>query len=125
MDYAFNALVPRPPQAIDGQQAVIHTWLKARAPIFCWMCEFLTPSAHLHDHVLHLRTAPNTYSPSYEESVVRVQQAWIGEARLFSYNKATKSCPATPVVWPPPGCPSKSERPEAEGVFAHLAVTVT
>ncbi|CAE8612267.1 unnamed protein product [Polarella glacialis] len=30
VDYAFNALVPRPPQGIDGQQAVMHTWLKAR-----------------------------------------------------------------------------------------------
>eukprot|EP00933_Yihiella_yeosuensis_P028068 TRINITY_DN21880_c2_g1_i1.p1 TRINITY_DN21880_c2_g1~~TRINITY_DN21880_c2_g1_i1.p1 ORF type:complete len:121 (+),score=44.54 TRINITY_DN21880_c2_g1_i1:68-430(+) len=30
VDYAFNALVPRPPQGIDGKQAVIHTWLKAR-----------------------------------------------------------------------------------------------
>ncbi|CAK0888292.1 unnamed protein product [Prorocentrum cordatum] len=30
VDYAFNALVPRPPQDIDGKQAAIHTWLKAR-----------------------------------------------------------------------------------------------
>eukprot|EP00931_Biecheleriopsis_adriatica_P042844 TRINITY_DN2444_c0_g1_i1.p1 TRINITY_DN2444_c0_g1~~TRINITY_DN2444_c0_g1_i1.p1 ORF type:complete len:111 (+),score=30.94 TRINITY_DN2444_c0_g1_i1:72-404(+) len=30
VDYAFNALVPRPPQDIDGRQAVMHTWLKAR-----------------------------------------------------------------------------------------------
>eukprot|EP00401_Gymnodinium_catenatum_P013498 CAMPEP_0117485872 /NCGR_PEP_ID=MMETSP0784-20121206/15186_1 /TAXON_ID=39447 /ORGANISM="" /LENGTH=111 /DNA_ID=CAMNT_0005280467 /DNA_START=77 /DNA_END=412 /DNA_ORIENTATION=- len=30
VDYAFNALVPRPPQNIDGKQAMMHTWLKAR-----------------------------------------------------------------------------------------------
>eukprot|EP00929_Paragymnodinium_shiwhaense_P071392 TRINITY_DN3629_c0_g3_i1.p2 TRINITY_DN3629_c0_g3~~TRINITY_DN3629_c0_g3_i1.p2 ORF type:complete len:110 (+),score=29.19 TRINITY_DN3629_c0_g3_i1:75-404(+) len=30
VDYAFNALVPRPPQSIDGKQAMMHTWLKAR-----------------------------------------------------------------------------------------------
>mmetsp|Transcript_55326 Transcript_55326/g.154097 ORF Transcript_55326/g.154097 Transcript_55326/m.154097 type:complete len:112 (+) Transcript_55326:83-418(+) len=30
VDYAFNALVPRPPQGIDGKQAMMHTWLKAR-----------------------------------------------------------------------------------------------
>eukprot|EP00440_Ansanella_granifera_P068743 gb/GFBE01074568.1/.p1 GENE.gb/GFBE01074568.1/~~gb/GFBE01074568.1/.p1 ORF type:complete len:121 (+),score=34.36 gb/GFBE01074568.1/:1-363(+) len=30
VDYAFNALVPKPPQDTDGRQAVIHTWVKAR-----------------------------------------------------------------------------------------------
>ena len=30
VDYAFNAMVPRPPQDIDGRQAAIHTWVKAR-----------------------------------------------------------------------------------------------
>eukprot|EP00930_Biecheleria_cincta_P035572 TRINITY_DN24460_c0_g1_i1.p2 TRINITY_DN24460_c0_g1~~TRINITY_DN24460_c0_g1_i1.p2 ORF type:complete len:113 (+),score=32.93 TRINITY_DN24460_c0_g1_i1:113-451(+) len=30
VDYAFNALCPRPPQDIDGRQAVMHTWIKAR-----------------------------------------------------------------------------------------------
>eukprot|EP00928_Gymnodinium_smaydae_P090645 TRINITY_DN74410_c0_g1_i1.p1 TRINITY_DN74410_c0_g1~~TRINITY_DN74410_c0_g1_i1.p1 ORF type:complete len:129 (+),score=35.61 TRINITY_DN74410_c0_g1_i1:57-389(+) len=30
VDYAFNALVPRPAQSIDGKQAMMHTWLKAR-----------------------------------------------------------------------------------------------
>eukprot|EP00927_Polykrikos_kofoidii_P051798 TRINITY_DN4558_c0_g2_i1.p1 TRINITY_DN4558_c0_g2~~TRINITY_DN4558_c0_g2_i1.p1 ORF type:complete len:129 (+),score=25.62 TRINITY_DN4558_c0_g2_i1:56-388(+) len=30
VDYAFNAMVPRPPQSIDGKQAMMHTWLKAR-----------------------------------------------------------------------------------------------
>merc|ERR1711948_225407 len=30
VDYAFNAMVPRPPQGIDGRQAVIHTCIKAR-----------------------------------------------------------------------------------------------
>mmetsp|Transcript_52229 Transcript_52229/g.147849 ORF Transcript_52229/g.147849 Transcript_52229/m.147849 type:complete len:96 (-) Transcript_52229:49-336(-) len=30
VDYAFNAMVPRPPQDIDGRQAVMHTWIKAR-----------------------------------------------------------------------------------------------
>merc|ERR1712060_405167 len=30
VDYAFNAMVPRPPEAIDGKQAAMHTWTKAR-----------------------------------------------------------------------------------------------
>merc|ERR1712217_563639 len=30
VDYAFNAMVPRPPEAIDGKQAAMHTWIKAR-----------------------------------------------------------------------------------------------
>ncbi|CAE6946427.1 unnamed protein product [Symbiodinium natans] len=30
VDYAFNALIPRPPQSTDGRQAVMHTWIKAR-----------------------------------------------------------------------------------------------
>mmetsp|Transcript_124089 Transcript_124089/g.264576 ORF Transcript_124089/g.264576 Transcript_124089/m.264576 type:complete len:115 (-) Transcript_124089:76-420(-) len=30
VDYAFNAMVPRPPESIDARQAVIHTWIKAR-----------------------------------------------------------------------------------------------
>ena len=30
VDYAFNALVPKPPKATEGKQAMIHTWLKAR-----------------------------------------------------------------------------------------------
>eukprot|EP00927_Polykrikos_kofoidii_P064572 TRINITY_DN59925_c0_g1_i1.p1 TRINITY_DN59925_c0_g1~~TRINITY_DN59925_c0_g1_i1.p1 ORF type:complete len:127 (+),score=24.76 TRINITY_DN59925_c0_g1_i1:46-381(+) len=30
VDYAFNALVPRPPHGIDGKQAMMHTWIKAR-----------------------------------------------------------------------------------------------
>merc|ERR1712039_739508 len=30
VDYAFNALVPRPAEGIDGRQAIIHTWIKAR-----------------------------------------------------------------------------------------------
>mmetsp|Transcript_11890 Transcript_11890/g.16315 ORF Transcript_11890/g.16315 Transcript_11890/m.16315 type:complete len:116 (-) Transcript_11890:95-442(-) len=30
VDYAFNAMIPRPAQDIDGRQAIIHTWLKAR-----------------------------------------------------------------------------------------------
>lgn len=30
VDYAFNALIPRPPDARDGKQAMMHTWLKAR-----------------------------------------------------------------------------------------------
>merc|ERR1719215_1056758 len=30
VDYAFNALVPRPAESIDGRQAIIHTWIKAR-----------------------------------------------------------------------------------------------
>eukprot|EP00413_Alexandrium_margalefii_P009079 CAMPEP_0204528112 /NCGR_PEP_ID=MMETSP0661-20131031/9345_1 /ASSEMBLY_ACC=CAM_ASM_000606 /TAXON_ID=109239 /ORGANISM="Alexandrium margalefi, Strain AMGDE01CS-322" /LENGTH=117 /DNA_ID=CAMNT_0051534069 /DNA_START=129 /DNA_END=482 /DNA_ORIENTATION=- len=30
VDYAFNALVPRPPADIDGKQAAMHTWIKAR-----------------------------------------------------------------------------------------------
>merc|ERR1712187_603958 len=27
VDYAFNAMVPRPPEAIDGKQAAMHTWI--------------------------------------------------------------------------------------------------
>merc|ERR1712066_927579 len=30
VDYAFNAMVPRPAEDIDGRQAIIHTWIKAR-----------------------------------------------------------------------------------------------
>merc|ERR1712217_295907 len=30
VDYAFNAMVPRPPEGIDGKQAAMHTWIKAR-----------------------------------------------------------------------------------------------
>merc|ERR1712151_411552 len=30
VDYAFNAMVPRPAADIDGRQAIIHTWVKAR-----------------------------------------------------------------------------------------------
>ncbi|CAD7927748.1 unnamed protein product [Amoebophrya sp. A120] len=30
VDYAFNALVPKPPSVTDGKQAMMHTWLKAR-----------------------------------------------------------------------------------------------
>merc|ERR1712100_493471 len=30
VDYAFNAMVPRPPENIDGKQAMMHTWMKAR-----------------------------------------------------------------------------------------------
>merc|ERR1712203_320709 len=30
VDYAFNALVPRPAESIDGRQAIIHPWVKAR-----------------------------------------------------------------------------------------------
>merc|ERR1719203_538862 len=30
VDYAFNAMVPRPAESIDGRQAIIHTWIKAR-----------------------------------------------------------------------------------------------
>eukprot|EP00416_Gambierdiscus_australes_P032413 CAMPEP_0171091998 /NCGR_PEP_ID=MMETSP0766_2-20121228/35443_1 /TAXON_ID=439317 /ORGANISM="Gambierdiscus australes, Strain CAWD 149" /LENGTH=137 /DNA_ID=CAMNT_0011550189 /DNA_START=60 /DNA_END=470 /DNA_ORIENTATION=- len=30
VDYAFNAMVPRPPANIDGKQAAMHTWIKAR-----------------------------------------------------------------------------------------------
>merc|ERR1711957_620082 len=30
VDYAFNAMIPRPPADIDGKQAMMHTWLKAR-----------------------------------------------------------------------------------------------
>jgi len=30
VDYAFNALCPRPAQDIDGRQAIMHTWIKAR-----------------------------------------------------------------------------------------------
>mmetsp|Transcript_16040 Transcript_16040/g.23899 ORF Transcript_16040/g.23899 Transcript_16040/m.23899 type:complete len:118 (-) Transcript_16040:88-441(-) len=30
VDYAFNALVPRPPADIDGKQAAMHAWIKAR-----------------------------------------------------------------------------------------------
>merc|ERR1719195_2465329 len=30
VDYAFNAMVPRPAENIDGKQAVMHTWIKAR-----------------------------------------------------------------------------------------------
>mmetsp|Transcript_62206 Transcript_62206/g.116408 ORF Transcript_62206/g.116408 Transcript_62206/m.116408 type:complete len:119 (+) Transcript_62206:94-450(+) len=30
VDYAFNALIPRPPQSTDGRQAVMHAWIKAR-----------------------------------------------------------------------------------------------
>merc|ERR1719438_99122 len=30
VDYAFNAMVPRPAENIDGRQAILHTWIKAR-----------------------------------------------------------------------------------------------
>jgi len=30
VDYAFNALVPKPAADIDGRQAMMQTWLKAR-----------------------------------------------------------------------------------------------
>merc|ERR1740124_38710 len=30
VDYAFNAMIPRLPADIDGKQAMMHTWLKAR-----------------------------------------------------------------------------------------------
>eukprot|EP00403_Amphidinium_massartii_P011152 CAMPEP_0178422406 /NCGR_PEP_ID=MMETSP0689_2-20121128/27158_1 /TAXON_ID=160604 /ORGANISM="Amphidinium massartii, Strain CS-259" /LENGTH=116 /DNA_ID=CAMNT_0020043971 /DNA_START=77 /DNA_END=427 /DNA_ORIENTATION=- len=30
VDYAFNALMPRPPADIDGRQSMMHMWLKAR-----------------------------------------------------------------------------------------------
>ncbi len=51
VDYAFNAMVPRPPQDIDGRQAVIHTWIRLLPkflPIFgpWFLAEFWPLGAH-------------------------------------------------------------------------------